>query len=124
MGPYSNDLRERIVAAYDRGEGTVREIAAQFAVDPSTVQRYRTLARRTGSVAPKPHAGGPERILRGAALRVLQRLRAEKNDRIDREYADALLRETGLRVSRRTVCQRWARLRITRKKKRPARHRA
>lgn len=121
MKPYSEDLREKIVAAYDRGEGTVDEIAAQFSVNRSTVQRYRDLARSTGSVAPKPHGGGPARSMTPQASELLLRLLAERNDRTDREYAEALKQKTGLRVSRRTINREWQRLRITRKKKRPAR---
>ena len=30
--PYSQDLRERVIAAYQAGESTMREVAARFSV--------------------------------------------------------------------------------------------
>jgi transposase len=39
MRPYSNDLRERIVAAVDRGEHSIRQIAHLFSVSLSCVVR-------------------------------------------------------------------------------------
>jgi hypothetical protein len=32
MKAYSNDLRQRVVAAYDAGEGTQEQLAVRFAV--------------------------------------------------------------------------------------------
>lgn len=124
MRPYSLDLRARIVAAYARGEGTVRELAAQFGVDPSTVPRYRMRLRTAGTVAPRPHGGGVPRRLGGRALHVLTGLLRERNDRTDAEYAALLAARAAVDVSARTINRTWARLRITRKTKRPARHRA
>jgi transposase len=116
MRAYSVDLRQRIVDAYARGEGSVRELAAQFGVDPSTVQRYRQRVRTAHTVAPRPHGGGVPRRVRGHVLRVLQGLRARQNDRTDAEYAAALAARTGVAVSRRTINRTWARQRVTYKK--------
>ncbi len=49
--PYSNDLRERAVAAMEAGE-SCRAVAARFGVAPSSVVKWRMRARRTGSVSP------------------------------------------------------------------------
>lgn len=124
MHSYSYDLRARIVAAYERGEGSVRALAEQFEVDPSTVQRYRRLCRSTGDVAPRPHGGGVERALSPRDLRALEALRAAHNDRTDAEYAEALAQRTGACVSARTINRTWGRLGITRKKKSTHRRRA
>ena len=32
MKPYSNDLRQKVIRAYNRGEGTLRTLAARFSV--------------------------------------------------------------------------------------------
>ena len=58
MGPYSLDLRKRIVDAYRNCEGSVRELAERFAVSPTTVQNYLNLARTTSDLSPCPHGGG------------------------------------------------------------------
>src|SRR5262249_61471556 len=59
MRPYSLDLRERIVAAIDRGEHSLRQIAHLFSVNLSFLVRLLQRRRATGSVQPKPHGGGP-----------------------------------------------------------------
>lgn len=117
MKPYSQDLRERIVDAYDRGEGSIRELARRFSVSPTTVQEYLNRRRRTGGLAPSPHGGGPSRTLQRRHERALMALRRKRNDRTDDEYARLLLRRMGIRVSRRTINRTWQRLGVTRKKK-------
>lgn len=59
MKPFSLDLRERVVSAYDRKEGTRRELAKRFAVSEGWVKKILILRRHTGSPAPKPYGGGP-----------------------------------------------------------------
>lgn len=56
--PYDVALRERAVAAYDRGDGTYAAVAAMFLVDHRTLERWVAQQRRTGSVAPLPKRGG------------------------------------------------------------------
>src|SRR4051794_18496611 len=117
MKSYSLDLRRHIVEAYDCGEGSVRELAALFGVGPNTVQRYLTRRRVYGDVAPQPHGGGPDRVMRRVDERALRTMVAQKNDRTDAEYAALLAERTGRHVSRRTINRTWSRLGFTRKKK-------
>ncbi len=58
MKPYSMDLRQRIAAAIDHGEGSFREIARRFRVSLSLIARLLRRRRRTGTLEPKPHGGG------------------------------------------------------------------
>src|SRR3982750_2329343 len=58
MTPYSQDLRQRILDTVRRGEGSVRQIARRFLVSVSFVTRLLRTQRDTGSLHPKPHAGG------------------------------------------------------------------
>jgi transposase len=51
MKPYSNDLRDRVVGAMERGM-SCRDAGAQFAVAPSTAGNWHRLYRRTQSYAP------------------------------------------------------------------------
>lgn len=60
MKPFSMDLRERVVNAYDRKEGTRRELAKRFAISEGWVKKILCLRRQTGSPAPKPYGGGPQ----------------------------------------------------------------
>ena len=63
MRPYSIDLRERVAAAVDDGEGSQREIAAPFRVRLSFVWRLLQRRRNAGTLAPKPHGGSPPPVL-------------------------------------------------------------
>lgn len=56
--PLSADLRRRILAALDAGEGSQRQIAQRFRVGRATVERLVRRVRETGSIDPKPHGGG------------------------------------------------------------------
>jgi transposase len=58
MKPYSVDLREKILTAYLKKEGTIRQLAPRFNVSPRFVGELIARFRRTGSYAPKPHGGG------------------------------------------------------------------
>jgi hypothetical protein len=64
---YSTDFRLKIVRAYERGEGSQRQLARVFGVSlgffQGLLQRYRT-----GGVEPKPHGGrNPGQISQHAA---------------------------------------------------------
>jgi transposase len=113
MRAYSTDLRERIVAAVERGEHSIRQIARLFAVSLSCVVRLLQHKRRTGSVQPKPHAGVPPRKLDAAADARLLELVAAQPDATLAELRDRL----GIRCSLMTIARALQRHRITRKKK-------
>jgi transposase len=55
---YDVEFRERAVAAYQAGEGGYHDLARVFDVGYRTLQRWVAQERATGSVAPKPAAGG------------------------------------------------------------------
>jgi transposase len=113
MRPYSSDLRERIVAAVARGQGSLRELADVFSVSLSCIVRLLRRHRATGSVLPQPHAGGPHPLLDADAC---QRLLA-----LVREQPDATLAELrarlGVPCSLSTICRALRRHGISRKKK-------
>lgn len=60
---YGIDLRQRIIDAYLRGEGSQEGLAEQLAVAPNTVLNYLDRLRSTGNARPLPHGGGkPPRV--------------------------------------------------------------
>lgn len=121
MGPYSLDLRQRIVDAYNNREGSVRELAERFAVCPNTVQNYLTRVRITGSLAPYPHSGGvPPKLEKPSELQI-RALEEEKNDRTLAELAKQVERRCHVHVSRWTMGRTLRRMGITRKKSRSER---
>jgi putative transposase len=64
--PYSNDLRERVVAAVELDGLSCREAARQFAVGVSTAIRWVAQYRRTGHVRPGQIGGYRPKSIVGA----------------------------------------------------------
>jgi transposase len=56
MKSYSNDLRERIVAAREQGH-SAQELAKLFGVSKRSVERFWQRQQATGSFAPKRRGG-------------------------------------------------------------------
>jgi transposase len=74
--PYPRALRERVLAAYDRGL-TQPEVCEQFSIGRTTLVRWVRLFRETGDVEPRPHGGGnPARV----RMEVLEEVLAEVPD--------------------------------------------
>lgn len=113
MGPYSKDLRERVVAAVDHHEGSQREVARRFRVDLSFVVRLLQRRRDAGTLAPKPHGGGPPRSLAPDDERRLAELIREQPD----ATLEQLRERGGFGCSLTTVWRALRRLGLTRKKK-------
>ena len=55
--PYSQDLRDRVLRAYDRGMRT-KQIAETFGVSPAWARRVKQRRRETGETTARP-MGGP-----------------------------------------------------------------
>ena len=58
MRMLSLDLRERIVAVYDRGGSTRQEVADRFAVSLGMVKKLLAQRERTGELGPRNHRCG------------------------------------------------------------------
>ncbi len=113
MRAYSNDLRERVVAAVERGEHSLRELARLFGVSLSFIVRLLQRQRQAGAVEPRPHAGGRAPIFADADLARLRRLVRERPDATLAELREAL----GVPCSLATVFRALRRQRLTRKRK-------
>ncbi len=75
MRPLSQDLRERIIAAREQGEGT-GEVCRRFGVSRKSVERFWKQHRQTGECRPKQIGG-------------YRRSRLEKHDRTLRRWIGA-----------------------------------
>src|SRR5512134_1346742 len=112
--PYSQDLRERVVAAVEGGL-SCRQAAALFDVGVSTVIRWVRLARETGSVAAKPMGGDRRSRLTGERrVWLLERVASEPDLTLE-EVRDELAGR-GLVVGYGTVWRFFEREEITLKK--------
>ncbi len=117
MKAYSADLREKIVSAYEQGEGSLNEIADIFSIARRTVARYLNLHHGRESLQPKPRGGGVPFLLKEPHLKVLQQCVAEKNDITLDELVSHLAKKEKLLVHPSTVCRALQRLGLPRKKK-------
>src|SRR5882672_8513149 len=113
MSAYSTDLRERILSAVERRKGSLRELADLFLVSLSTIVRLLRRHRVSGSLLPKPHAGGPCPLLDADAEQRLRDLVREQPDATLAELQERL----GIPCSLSTLCRALQRLGLSRKKK-------
>ena len=113
MKAYSLDLRQKIVAACDRKQGSQRQVAQTFGVSLGFVEKLLRQRRRTGDLAPRiPRGSKP--LLDPAALQLVGQLVGEQPDITLQELGDLVHQQRGIRVSVPTMCSkaRWGRLRV------------
>jgi transposase len=111
--PYSQDLRERVLGAYDRGMKT-KQIADLFCVSASWARRLKQRRRETGETTHRPMGGPGVTIVDRAQLAALVR-----------EHPDATLAELrqrlGVQCALSTLCVALKKLGLSFKKKRSMR---
>ncbi len=112
----SSDLRERVLAAYEAGEGSQAEAARRYRVGERTLSGWLRAAREEGRRTPKPRRGGQAPV--GGEREALAGLAAERNDATLAEYADLLAERTGVRRSPSALCRALKALGLARKKRR------
>ena len=118
MAPYSMDLRQRVVQAWDE-TGDAEEVAATFSVSRAWVHRLVQRRREAGSIAPRKQTKFRARVLAGQEQR-LAVLIAARPDATLAELRDALPTTAALS----TLWREIDRLGLTVKKTRPRRRTA
>jgi len=114
MNPYSEDLREKIVEALNRGMGK-SEAARTFAVSLSSVKRYAKRAEEGRSLVPKKRPGSKPK-LDERSRKLLQADLKEHPFLTLQERCEYLRAVACVEVSRSTVCRAIKRMDSTRKK--------
>ena len=108
--PYAQDLRDRVLSAYDRGMRT-RQIADVFDVSPAWARRVKQRRREHGETAPRPMGG--VRVVKIDLLRLAE---------LVRQQPDATLKELremlGVACAESAVCMALKRLGLSFKKRR------
>lgn len=115
MGPYSLDLRERVVKAVDEGQ-SLEEVAARYEVSERTARRYVKRRRERGSLEADVSPGRAREI--GKEQEAVLRKQSE-------QYPDATLenhcerweKSKKVKVSPSTMCRALQRIHQTRKKR-------
>jgi transposase len=118
MTPYSNDLRCKIIAAYESRDSSQREVAMLFGVSPATVRNLVRRKRETGSTDALPHSGGKAPSLDAPARTFVQTVVHHHNDLTLEELVQRVERKHRKKVSLATMCRVLQALGLPRKKSR------
>src|SRR4030095_5769326 len=89
MPTLSLDLRERILASYDQGEGTREEIAHRYRVSTGMVKKLLQQRRHTGDIRPRHYRSGRKPMILPTHRRQMQELLGRKPDLTLRELRAA-----------------------------------
>jgi transposase len=117
MEAYSQDLRERVMAAYDEGGQTIEQVAATFRVSAAWIKKLRQRRRDSDSIAALPGGHGPEPKLGDSQCQRLMELVRADPDATLGELRERLQMD----VSEPTIWRALARLGLTYKKSRSTR---
>lgn len=117
MTPYSQDLRERVIAAVRAGQQSLGEVAQTFGVSESTVDKWHKRWKDTGSVAALPFAGGRRRALRDCAATLRAAVKKQPDISLD-ELRAQIKTTAGVVTSPGMMCRELQRLHLPRKKSR------
>lgn len=109
-GPYPQELRDRVLAAYDRGMRT-SQIAEVFQVSPAWARRVKQRRREHGETGPRPMGGV---TIVKIDLEQLRKLVEQQPDATIKELHQRL----GIECSESAVGMALGRLRLTFKKRR------
>ena len=122
---YSQDLRERVIAAVRAKRQSLDQIAQTFGVSAPTVDNWVRRWRETGRVAALPWAGGVKRSLRDCGPAIRKEVRQQPDATLE-ELCARVEAATGVRSNpsmtpapnrRCGVCRELQRLDLPRKKK-------
>lgn len=116
MKAYSLDLRQKIVEAYEKGNRSQRQLARDFGVALSFIQKLLKRYRETGSYAPKKRRYQTPCKLDPEKLEVLKAIVQQKNDATLAELRQELAKRTGVTVGISTLFRMFKKLNFTYKK--------
>ena len=111
--PYSQDLRGRVLSAYDRGMQT-GQIAESFLVSPAWARRIKQRRRETGEVTPRPMGG--KRFQKVDRVRLAQLVQEQPDATLEE-----LRRRLGVVCALSAICTALKQLGLSFKKRRSTR---
>jgi transposase len=118
MKSYSNDLRRRIVAAYESGDYSQDEIAELFGVCQKTVSNFVCRHQQTGSADQLPRGGGRQARLDDQAHDFIRREVQQDNDITLAHLCQKVEERFKARISHSVMCRLLVTLELPRKKRR------
>ena len=119
MKPYSIDFREKVIKVYERGDTSIRKLAARFEVSKAFVQRLLKQKKLTGHVQPKKQGGAMKSELDEYSIE-LTRMVENYPDYTLSEYCEYWGETYSSWYSTSTMCRALQKQQLTRKKRRSA----
>src|SRR5512134_3360554 len=113
---YSQDLRRKVVEAYEQREGSMRVLARRFKVSLGFVRELLKRYRTTGEIKPKVYRRGAQPKVDEAGEHYLQDLVKQEPALTLWELSERYERRWGVSVSKSALDRTLRRLKITRKK--------
>ena len=114
--PYSNDLRRKFFEVYDRGDGSLKELAKRFRVSESWAKKLSGRRSKTGQIEIRQWRHGPQSRVTAAVRdwireqirkqpdltlqELQQRLEQGQRLRLSLGWIWVLLRQLGLRLKK------------------------
>jgi len=80
MKTLSLDLRERVVAAYDAGDGTRQDVADRFRVSLGMVKKLLRQRKQTGDLRPRHRFSGRKPLIVDAHRRQMRQFLGKRPD--------------------------------------------
>jgi transposase len=117
MKPYSNDLRRKIVAAYENNDYSQSQVAQLFGVSPATVRNLVRRKRETGTTDALPHAGGKSPTLGEKDHELVRQVVKANSDATLVELCYRVEQEHKKGISTSSMCRLLRRLGLGRKKR-------
>jgi transposase len=111
---YTLEIPCPIVAAVDRGVGSLPAVAALFQVSINSVANYLQLRQQTGSLQPRPNPGGRQPAIPPQRYDELRQLFAQQPDLTLEQTRQRM----ALNCSLAAICRTLKKLGLNRKKKR------
>jgi len=116
MKPYSQDLRERVLAAVQEDEHSQAHLANKFKIGLSTLEKWLARQRDTGTCAALPHGGGRTRTLQDCEGFLRAEIKKQPDVTLE-ELCTRVAEAKGLDVSSSMMCRELQRLQLPRKKR-------
>jgi transposase len=113
--PYSQDLRDRVIDAVERGEMSRRAAARHYLVSESVAIKWLERLERHGSREPVGH-GGHRRSKLMPHRNFLEAARSEKSDITLQALCDRLSAERGVKADTSMMCRFFRKIGVTFKK--------
>jgi transposase len=96
---YGDDLRRKFLAAYDRGDGTLEELAEDFSVSLGWAKKISATRSRSGRIERVVHRPGRKAMVGDEQRKLLQAWLAAEPGLTLAELQLRLEREAGVKVS-------------------------